>query len=265
MLQALRHAILLLSAALCLCGPAAAQALTPDEAAAIAFAEERGRLIFAYDQAAWVTTDDLLPRLRDPQASGLAGWVVEPNGEALSVTFVRQQGEGLSAMYRADVRGRSVSNARLLDGDETALTEAQSHLLRARDLVTAPTNPCTNAPYNTVSIGGADGAVDVYLLSAWTDARNFPIGGHHRFTVGADGAISSQRRFTNSCLNMAVNPNGPRDDEAGLMITHLLDPTPTEIHVFLSLTARMPIYVAASDRLWQVNGASIELVEDPDR
>ena len=52
-------------------------------------------------------------------------------------------------------------------------------------------------------------------------------------------------------------PGGGRT--AGLMMTHLLDPTPTEIHVFLSLSSRLPVFVATSDgRLWKVAGDKIE-------
>jgi hypothetical protein len=39
------------------------------------------------------------------------------------------------------------------------------------------------------------------------------------------------------------------------MVTHMLDPTPTEIHVFTALAANKSIYVAttANGRTWEVN------------
>ncbi len=44
------------------------------------------------------------------------------------------------------------------------------------------------------------------------------------------------------------------------MVTHLLDPVPTEIHVFASYNLRMPVFVATADkRVWKVQGSDITL------
>jgi hypothetical protein len=78
--------------------------------------------------------------------------------------------------------------------------------------------------------------------------------------VGADGRVVNERPFARSCLMMggpaaAAAPRGARP--VGMVVTHLLDPVPTEIHVFTSLAARMPILVGAGGRGWQVDGARI--------
>jgi hypothetical protein len=45
---------------------------------------------------------------------------------------------------------------------------------------------------------------------------------------------------------------------AALFITHLLDPVPTEIHVFSSLVAHVPVMVGTRDgRIWAVDGTRI--------
>ena len=50
------------------------------------------------------------------------------------------------------------------------------------------------------------------------------------------------------------------------MITHLLDPSPTEIHVFISLQARKPLYVSTGrDSVWCVDGAHIAKMHEPKR
>ena len=51
------------------------------------------------------------------------------------------------------------------------------------------------------------------------------------------------------------------------MITHLLDPIPTEAHVFWSLWARKPMYVATppNGTIWVVDDGKIKLVERKSR
>ena len=66
------------AAALLLLGtaPAAAIAQGAAEQRRFDWALERGRLLFALDRAAWVATDDMVARLRDPVAAGVNGFVV---------------------------------------------------------------------------------------------------------------------------------------------------------------------------------------------
>ena len=49
---------------------------------------------------------------------------------------------------------------------------------------------------------------------------------------------------------------------AGLMVSHILDETPTEIHVFSTYVAGLPVYVSTvkNDRVWV-----IELIEGQPR
>ena len=73
------------------------------------------------------------------------------------------------------------------------------------------------------------------------------------------GKIVSERAFTKSCITMAPQALA-NTTPAALIITHLLDPTPTEIHVYLSLLSRLPVYVGTTDaRVWLVNGAAVFL------
>jgi hypothetical protein len=49
---------------------------------------------------------------------------------------------------------------------------------------------------------------------------------------------------------------------AAMVVSHLLDPVPTEIHVFTAMTSRLPVYVmiAPSGRLYEVTGERIRFV-----
>lgn len=49
------------------------------------------------------------------------------------------------------------------------------------------------------------------------------------------------------------------------MVCHLLDPTPTEIHVFSALTGKVKVIVATivNQRIWYVTGRQILLIMEP--
>lgn len=54
---------------------------------ALAQSSERGAQIYAFDQAAWKTTDVLLELIKDPAGAGIRGWVVSPEAKGLRVTY----------------------------------------------------------------------------------------------------------------------------------------------------------------------------------
>ena len=71
-----------------------------------------------------------------------------------------------------------------------------------------------------------------------------------------EGKAGPIRAFTKSCSAVPIDSPKAKDAKSPILtITHLLDPTPTEIHVFSSLVARMPVMVATGTRkIWAVDG-----------
>jgi hypothetical protein len=55
-------------------------------------------------------------------------------------------------------------------------------------------------------------------------------------------------------------PSGKKS--SALMVTDVLHPVPSEIHVFSSLSGRIPVYVltTTNKHLWAVEGAHVRLV-----
>jgi len=98
----------------------------------------------------------------------------------------------------------------------------------------------------------------VYVLTPQTDNDTLPFGGHYLIEVSADGKASALRPFTKSCVSLPLHDKGP-DATVALTITHLLDPVPTEIHVFSSLSAHMPIFILTTQNQlnWKVEGDRI--------
>ncbi len=251
--------------ALLLAVPAAAQ--SREERARLDWVAARGQLLFEVDRAAWVTTDDLLTRLGRPEQQLIRGWTVERDGTGFVATYFGGEGDARVALYRGRVENRQVVSREVFaDGARPPLTPLQRRLADAFAAARRiDEQPCTPAQFNVAVIppDRPDGPIDVYALSPQTDANVFPFGGHYRVTIAADGTMSGKRGFMRSCFNAprpAPGPNGERP--VGLVLTHLLDPIPTEIHVFMSISIGMPVFVGTTDRrLWSVEGNRISLVQ----
>jgi len=248
--------------------PASSEADT----AAIARAAAIGSALFTLDRAAWVATDAAIAALTKEALQGEGGWVIEPAADRSAVvTFFRGDPAHAQAVFVATVREGKVVERRKIDA-QTPLTPIQLRLAVARATATTTArvgnlSPCTPAPFNSVVLpsAAAEGPIAVYLLSAQLKAGEYPAGGHYRILIGADGKVAGERAFTRTCLTLATPalPKGAKP--VGMFVNHLLDQTPTEIHVFTSLTARMPLFVGTpGGRVWQVAGTRITLMRAGD-
>lgn len=240
------------------------------ETDALKHAADRGRLLYAYDQAAWVTTDEMFKVLRDPHAAGVAGYIVEPASDGVvHVIYYRLDGLVPHAVFTAEVRGRSITASRALKaGDDDNLSSLANRLIKARAAAIAEAakqrmGRCANAPFNTVALPPEtpEGPIPVYLLTPQTEDNLFPFGGHYEFDIAPNGYVAASRPFTKSCIKLPKRDIATNAEPAGVLITHLLDPTPTEIHVYLSLWMEEPVYVSTGEkRLWRVERGNIEPV-----
>jgi hypothetical protein len=262
------RAALLLLAALCLGAQADAQ--TGEEMEQLGRAIERGKLLFEIDRAAWVTTDDMFERAPDARQWPIRGWIVERDGEAegaYRVTYYGFEPRGPVAYFVARVRdGRAVAGEAMPPAARPVLAERQQRLVKAREAaMTLDYAPCSAAPFNVAILPPAsdDAPLDVYLLSAQTEHGVYPMGGHFLVTIAPDGTLLSRRAFMNSCMDFDVRPGAGEGETAAMFVTHLLDPVPTEIHVFTAIGLGKPIFVSTEGgkRIWEVYGPRIRLVD----
>ncbi|HEX4739302.1 MAG TPA: hypothetical protein VH331_17265 [Allosphingosinicella sp.] len=248
--------------------PPAQQQMSGAEAAAVHQAAERGALIYAYDQAAWHGTDDLAAKMPDYQTR-VGGWIVDGPAEAPELVFFDKNEADPQALFVADFRdNRLVSSKVLGPADSRTLSPARKALIAAlrtakRALVQSGFKACKPELFNSVVLPPAKAGdpILIYFLTPQTVTQSVPFGGHYLFEIGPDGKVVGQRRFTNTCLEMPLNPpDGAKS--AGIGVTHLLDPVPTEIHVFTSLTTHLPVFVATASNkhLWKVDGSAIGIV-----
>lgn len=245
----------------------AAKPIAADTQAAVTQAEFLGRQMYLHDRAAWLATDAMLAdkRMRKLKAS-IGGWVTEPSAHGVRVIFVSKDTPS-RRLYEIDVdEGERISEATL----ESPAPLAAEHLgqLRARDLAAAQSFMMCAKQYNVVVMPSSEGQ-RVYLMPAFSELGVFPLGGYHLYEVdGAGEKILSSRTFSKGCMAHNDAPKGlPKGatPSAG-MFTHLLDPQPTEVHVFVSLYAKVPLMIMTIDNktIWSVKKGDIELTKAMD-
>lgn len=249
---------LIATIALFAAAPALAQ-ITTAEQAALDHARTRGELIYWYDQAAWHGTDDMLAKAREVTETA-GGWIVDGPANAAELIFY-SRGEDPKPLYFARFKDGKLAESRKLGEADAAMMPPQRRrmiaaLASARDaLIEAKAPMCIDKPFNTVVLPPAtpDGPVSVYFLTPQTEHGVLPFGGHYLFEVDATGKAGPMRRFTRSCIAIPIDAASPDGKSpAALIITHLLDPVPTEIHFFSAMAAGKPIYVAIKERMWAV-------------
>lgn len=258
---------ILIWAALSVAAPVAAQpsgSNGPNDQA-IRTALERGALLYLYDEAAWRGSDDL--RQNFAQLLPLAGGYVV-SGERSAVELMFYDKAKSKAVYRAKFSdGKRVSSGRPAV-DRVELTPVEQRLIAARApamqaFTDAKVGLCSKSTPNVALLPPkvSTDPVRAYLMTARTAMKSLPLGGHFEVDVSADGRAGTVRAFTKSCLEMSLVGDGKGQTKA-LVVSHLLDPTPTEIHVFSSLTGKVPIYVMTMPNrtLWVVAGSKIKRV-----
>jgi hypothetical protein len=242
--------------------PAFVEPLTRAQRAALDSAAQRGRLLRAIAAAGIVATQDMLGRISDPAGAGISGWLAEPEGNAVTVTFYAE-GDGAappSAIYKVTILGgRATAREVFLAGTRPPLSATLARMAAARKATEALDHrPCGGEGFNVLVVppAGPGAPVDVYQISPQTQRGQYPLGGHFKTTVAGDGSIVATRGFTNACVNVAAAEPAPGQTPRPIAVTHLLDPLPTEIHAFLSLWTGHPLLVVAGDpqRLFAVTG-----------
>lgn len=242
--------------------------LSSADRVAVDRAAERGRLLIAIARAGILATQDMLTRISDPDGAGIIGWIAEPAGSAMEVSFYANGAGGPHTAYRATVNGaRVVGREIFLGADRPAFNPLQARMAAARAVAEGLENrPCGSDSFNFLVVPptNAEAPVDVYETSPPTRAGHFPLGGHFRATIAADGSVVESRGFTNACLDLPVQPAAAGAQPRPIGVTHLLDRTPTEIHVFLSQMIGRPLLVATGDpqRIWLVTPERIAEVRN---
>lgn len=255
----------LLLASLCTSGLATAQALLPEDVstevlARVRAAEQTGREIFRHDQAASAATDALFEVRGFKRNRQLRGWITEAKGDRVLVTYIGQaKGGQPTARYRVwvDSQGRVEGKPSVLREPEP-LTPFEAAAARAQSQE-VEFQPCAER-YNAVVLPAGESLQKwrKYLLPGTTQHGIVPLGGSYRADIDLATGETEVRGYTKTCIQL----ESPRE-AVGLMVSHLLDPEPTEVHVFWSLWAGKPMYVAITEprTLWSIEEGKIRPVK----
>ena len=241
----------LLVAAAC---PASAQAPAPPSLEVLATANmARGDLLYAYDQSAWHVTDAALAAIPKSSMSLLRGYVVTPAEGGYRTTFYGGEAGSHFRIYTAIWSSGSIAQPELVASDKRQpLSTDEERLIAAKSIALSNLDGlamCTTASLNSAVIPGAtpQDPISVYILSPPTKKDVVPMGGHHRLDV-KDGAVVAKRSFTRSCIELEKpRASKKRGTPVAMMITHLLDPVPTEIHAFAVHSVGLPMFVSTPD------------------
>jgi hypothetical protein len=249
-------------------GTAIAQGVSKPITAAVQTAVDRGELLYIYDEAAWHGTDDI--RANYPALLAQAGGYVV-TGDETDTELVFYDRSKSKAVYRATFSDEQLTKSGPPSADRIPLTALEKRLISAKDsalnaFTAAKVGVCNKGTPNLAALPPAipTGPVIVYLMTPRIDRNLVPLGGHFSVEIGADGKAGAIRRFMNTCFDM---PLGHKPQGGLFVITHLLDPTPTEIHVFSSLTAKAPMVVLTSPdgRMWLIDGNQVQSLPKPKR
>ena len=236
-------------------GPAQAQEASraPIRAFDLRTLEALGTAIHRQDSAAWVASDTLLAKVRDPGGAGLVGWIVVDAGPNQKVRFLRGRDGRIEAGYDILVTPNlettlSEPADRSLSADELAMFAARQTAAAAMSAL-----PACRPGYNVAIAKDPERAGWlVWLLAPMTELGAIPIGGHYRFSVTPDGKTVTQRDALSASCMVMPKPDTSKGQPAAAFVTHLVSPTPVETHVFLQLQSRQGMFVAAGDHLWSI-------------
>lgn len=247
--------------------------LTRAQLAELQAAAARGRLLGVIERGGRLATEDMLSHVPDPEGAGISGWIAEAEGNGVAVTFYADGETGPVSVYRVTINGgRVVDRDVHLAGTRPPLNPIQARMAAARAATAGLDHrPCGGDVFNVFVVPPLtpEGPIDVYQISPQTRPGFYPLGGHFRTSVAADGSIVSTRGYTNACLDAPVAVPAPGTRPSPITITHLMDPLPQDIHAFLSAWTGHPLIVVAGDpqRLFAVTPEGIAEVprEGPGR
>lgn len=264
--------VLLASVLLAVACPVLAQSgsetgiLSPFDEAQMAQSIDRGIKLYRYDQSAWHVTDAMMEAVPAATKKLIRGYITTTDPGGYRTTFYGEDGDNRFKLYSAVWTGHVIVGAQIYSaGNMVPVSDEESRLILARKAATENLDGlmfCSDANPNAAAIPGTTPSdpVSVYIMTPQTKTDVFPLGGHNRVDV-KDGKVVSKRAFTKGCIDfnraelMKDAPKGATP--VGMVVTHLLDPVPTEIHVFSVLAAQLPLYVGVSDgRLFAVEFVS---------
>ncbi len=201
---------------------------------------ERGRELYAYDQAAWHATDAVLATHPNDGKDGRyiarktdAGWVVafghlSEARDSFLIAHLATQGKTPQEFSVEHFTTPMIDTGFFF-------AAAKAFDLALKDF------QGENVPYNVAVLPAPEGQLYVYVLPAQTQEGIYPLGGDERYTVSSDGnTLIDKHRMHHSILMFDMHDPQFAKIAAGYHV-HVLSDVPEDSDVFYVLTRRPSI------------------------
>jgi hypothetical protein len=228
-----------------------------------------GKALYEKDMLAAWATDAMFREKILPNDKRIRGWVTLPVEGGREVRFLGKEKDTLLLLYTVKFRKFPSRSAMVVRHEKPEMPSGDTRsMFRARKSASASKKfkPFTNR-YNTVVLPakliGAKGWL-VYLLAASTKADEIVVGGHYRVLVSPSGKKVLKVEPLSKSFFVIKKPKETEDKKlVGPYMTHLVTNCPFEIHVFLSLLHRTPLFVGTKYGAWKVNSEEISFLAPP--
>ena len=164
---------------------------------------------------------------------------------------------------------QAVADVVFADGRDPAVERGQGlrpfsrkelALIRAREQVAETQSRICGDPATLIALPDRSGpGVCVYQLRAPAFSTRLPEGQHSRYAFDADGiGLLAARDFARSC---SLRDSKERNKVQTYTLTHGGDPVPTELHIYLALRYKKPIFIATVDNnlFWLVDNGTVSI------
>ncbi len=216
---------------------------------------DRGRALYAYDQAAWHATDAFFEL--KPNTEGLTHYICVKGPSGWVVTFPKwnEMHDKLLVVYEATESALGKYEARAFDQPWEA---SDALVAKERALELALTDfGHHNRPYNSAVLPAPAGNLFIYLYPGQTKDTVWPLGGDVRYTISPDGKqIVEKRELHKTILDIEFKPDV--HPVAGYH-THILSEVPEDTDVLYVLNRRplIPEFIGTAKQKFvvQVDGS----------
>ncbi len=248
-------------------------AIPADLKGAVELSSAIGTELYLQDKASWIGTDAMLEKVGTDDREAIGGYVTIREGHddgrpktSWSVIFFSKETPPrvlyevtvpMEAGKRPSVK--TVAPPKPIEGGLALLVKARQAAIDAARPFAQPINPAV-LPAELMKASG----VLVYLLAGTKKSNTVVFGKHFRVRVSTDGTVGEVLPLSKSILELSTEAPGGGKTEA-LMVSHIVTDYPLETHVFASLSAKLPVYVATARGDWVVEGAKISFLGPRDR
>lgn len=222
--------------------------------------EALGREIFEVRRRSEIAAE-LMAEHYDPQDEKITFWVTEGSPARLRVRFLRAAGEDFEPAIEA--RFESLLLPGFVTENLAPLSAFELAQIVARNAVAPYLDAPCSRRYESVALPDPDGGgMLLYALAVADSADEVMLGGHHRFSVSADGLrVAHADALSTACTRAPRADLAASDGETGTAVRANLSDTPLEIHVYLSLRYGLTLYVVTRDlRMWEVREGRMRVI-----